>query len=203
MSDWTLDGRFGAEIWRETEGRFVPASVAGRALERGADAALLERLGVRDTLCPHPGPFPNAFRFCPRCGASLGEAPAPDRSAPWSPPFGDAGGLPERDLPLQPDPATMEEIALPPGALALAVAGAPSRLLCCDRSSGWVFAYSRRDADWHRLLRVPPCATLPRWSWAASASHGGIALPTERGPVSVDLLGALDAPVSSVSTGAT
>ncbi|MCQ8279427.1 hypothetical protein NFI95_13355 [Acetobacteraceae bacterium KSS8] len=195
MSDWTLDGRFGQEIWREAEDRFAPVSVAGRTLERPGDAALLDRLGARDTGCAHPAPLPNAFRFCPRCGESLRDAPPPDRSAPWSPPFGDTGGLPERDLPLLPDPGTVEEIGLPPGVVAIAVAGGPSRLLCCDRSSGWVFAFSRRDADWHRLVRVPPAA-LPRWSWSAAAGHGGLALPTERGPVWLDLTMAADTPAT-------
>jgi hypothetical protein len=187
MTAWRLPGRFGDELWQPAATGFASVTIAGDRIPLPATPALLDRIGARHGTCPHPGPYPTAFRHCPDCGARLSSPRSEPPSQSWSPPFGAANGLPTLDEPRRPDPDSRQDIPMPGSAqIALAVAGTPPRLLACDRITGWVHAWSEPDTDWHRLVQLPACA-LPRWSWSAAATPHGLALPTDRGPAWLDL----------------
>ncbi len=194
---WTLPGRFGPERWQREGDRFTVVAVAGDRIVLPTDRVTEARLRGREAACAHPGPFPLAFRFCPECGTALAEAEREPGAEAWSPPFGAADGLPARDEAVEPDPASHEEIAVPPSsALGFAVAGTPPMLLACDRIDGWVRAWSERDRRWIDRVQLPPCTVLPAWSWAAAADRSGLSLPTDRGPAFVGLTAPRRAPVA-------
>ncbi len=195
--EWTLPGRFGPERWHREDGRFTAVTVAGDRITLPTDRVTEGRLRSRDAACLHAGPYPLAFRFCPDCGAPLGEAPEAPGAEAWSPPFGAATGLPACDEAREPDPASHEEVALPPSsALGFAVAGTPPMLLACDRVDGWIRAWSERDGRWIDRVQLPPCTALPAWSWAAAADATGLWLPTDRGPAVIELTAPRRAPVT-------
>lgn len=194
--DWTLAGTFGAETWHRDADRFSRIETGGERIVLPADPVTLDRLRVRAARCPHAGPFPLAFRFCPECGAALADPPSPQVAESWSPPFGSADGLPEIAEPRAPDPAGRQEIVLPASsALSLAVAGTPPMLLACDRVTGMVSAWSERGAAWVERTQVPQCLDLPGWSWSASADAAGLTLPTDRGAAWLDLRAPRTVPV--------
>ena len=196
-AEWTLPGRFGSERWHREGGRFAAVAVAGDAIGLPTDRLTEARLGSRDTACAHPGPYPLAFRFCPDCGTQLAGAPDEPAVESWSPPFGAPNGLPCCDDPREPDPASGEEIAVPPSpALGFVVAGTPPMLLCCDRVGGWIRGWSERARGWIDRVQLPPCTVLPAWSWAAAADGSGVSLPTDRGPAWVALTAPRRTPVT-------
>ena len=195
-SAWSLSGPFGGELWQCHGGRFTSVETAGERIALPTDAVTSDRLRLRGSRCAHPGPFPLAFRFCPECGAALADPPPVPASASWSPPFGAVDGLPEIREPRSPDPSRSEEVPLPDElSLALAVAGTPSMLLACDPDGGQLAAWSEAAASWTPRATVAPCLELPRRSWAASADADGLALPTDGGPVWIDLRRPRGAPV--------
>lgn len=197
--DWALPGPFGIERWHRTADRFTTIDTGKDTIGLPTDPLTLERVRARPSSCAHTGPFPNAFRFCPDCGARLAEPPIVPTTELWSPPFGASDGLPSLDDRRLPDPASHEEIALPvSSAFGFAVAGTPSMLLACDRASGRISGWSESAGQWVSRVQVAGCLELPRWSWAASATSSGIAVPTDRGPVWIDLSRPLTSPVIAV-----
>ena len=186
--DWPLSGPFGAELWQRRDGRFTAVETAGERIALPTDPVTSDRLRLRGPRCAHPGPYPLAFRFCPECGAALAEPPPVPASASWSPPFGAADGLPEVREPRSPDPDGGEEVPIPDEpSLALAVAGTPPMLLACDPGGGRIAAWSEAARSWTLRATMAPCLELPRGCWAASADADGLALPTDGGPVWIDL----------------
>ncbi len=186
--DWTLVGPFGPELWRRRDGRFATVETGGEPIRLPTDPVTSDRLRLRDARCGHTGPFPLAFRFCPECGVPLAEPPPPPVSVPWSPPFGAADGLPEIQEPRAPDPGSGEEVALPEGpSPMLAVAGTPPMLLACEAAGGRIAAWSEGAALWIDRAWIAPCVRLDRRSWAGCADADGLALPTDGGPVWLDL----------------
>ncbi len=194
---WTVLGRFGPERWQREAGRFTAVAVAGDRIDLPTDRVTASRLRIRDAACTHEGSYPSAFRFCPDCGASLAPSPPEPGSESWSPPFGAATGLPTRDEGGEPDPASHQEIELPPSAASgFAVAGTPPMLLACDRIGGWVRAWSEDAGRWIDRAQLPPCLALPPWSWAAAADASGLSLPTDRGPAFIALTAPRRTPVT-------
>ena len=186
--DWAMLGVFGPERWHRDGQRFNRVTVGEERIDLPTDRLTLDRLRVRASACVHSGPFPLAFRFCPACGTTLSEAPAQPVAEHWSPPFGAPDGLPSLDDPREPDPDSHEEIPVPPSAaIGFAVAGTPPMLLACDRVTGWISGWSERARAWIERVQVPACLGLPGPGWAASATSAGLALPTDRSPVFVDL----------------
>ncbi|WP_419729155.1 hypothetical protein [Lichenicola sp.] len=195
--DWALPGPFGIERWHRIGTRFSTLDTGRDTIALPTDAVTIERLAARTSGCAHPGPFPNAFRFCPDCGARLSDPPVGAAAELWSPPFGAPDGLPSLDERRLPDAATHQEIEAPASAaLGFAVAGTPPMLLACDRASGWISAWSEVDRHWIRRVQISACLALPGWSWSASATARGLALPTDRGPAWIDLTRPLSAPVT-------
>lgn len=198
--DWTLTGAFGAERWHRTGNRFTTLVIGNDTIGLPTDPLTLERVRARTSGCAHPGPFPNAFRFCVECGVRLSDPPGAPAAEAWSPPFGASDGLPSLDDRRLPDPASHEEIAVPASpALGFAVSGTPPMLLACDRASGRISGWSEQARQWISRVQVPGCLDLPRWSWAASATSTGIALPTDRGPVWIDLSRPLSSPIVTMN----
>ncbi len=185
---WSLSGPFGDELWQREGGRFTSVETGGERIALPTDPVTSDRLRLRGSRCAHPGPFPVAFRFCPDCGAALAEAPRVPASASWSPPFGAVDGLPEIREPRSPDPDSGEEVPLPDApSPVLAVAGTPPMLLACDPGGGRIAAWSEGAASWTLRAAIAPCGALPRRSWAASANADGLAVPTDGGPIWIDL----------------
>ncbi|MGI4748754.1 MAG: hypothetical protein ACRYGI_16430 [Janthinobacterium lividum] len=198
--DWALPGPFGIERWHRTGNRFTTVDTGNDTIGLPTDALTLERLRVKTPACVHAGPFPNAFRFCPDCGTRVSDAPVVPTAEVWSPPFGASDGLPSLDDRRLPDPSSHEEIAVPASpALGFAVAGTPPMLLACDRASGRISGWSESTGQWIGRVQVAGCLDLPRWSWAASATLAGIAMPTDRGPVWIDLSRPLAVPVVAMN----
>ena len=195
--EWALPGPFGIERWHRIGARFTTLVTGSDTIALPTDALTVGRLQARASSCAHAGPFPNAFRFCPECGARLSDAPGVPAAELWSPPFGAPDGLPSLDDRRLPDASSQEEIEAPASsALGFAVAGTPPMLLACDRATGWVSAWSEADRTWVRRVQIAACLELPPWSWSASASARGLALPTDRGPVWIDCTRPLSAPVT-------
>ncbi len=191
---WELPGPDGTESWVREDGRFTTVRVGQKRLHLAEPSFDADQLRLRRSRCPHPGPWPNAFVFCPDCGARLEEAPNPDASAGWPRRAAPTRGLPVLGQTLQPLVETRRDEAMPAAAaLVFVVAGSPPHLFAFDLRSGWLRARREEDRAWMDLQRLAP-AGLPRWSWAAAVLGGtgargqgpqGFVLPTVQGPVLV------------------
>lgn len=199
---WELPGPTGPESWLRENGHFTTVRIGQKRLRLAESSFDADQLCLRTSRCPHPGPWPNAFVFCPECGTRLEKPTDLDAIAGWSPRAAAMGGLPVLGEALRPVVESRREEAMPASAsLAFIVAGTPPHLFAFDLRSGWLRARREADQTWIDLQRLPP-AGLPRWSWVAAALSGtltgagtgagteeqrltGFALPTAQGPVLV------------------
>ncbi len=191
---WELDGPYGRERWFGQPGRYDQVLLWNDPVSLDPKEGELHLLRARGANCTHPGPWPFAFRHCPLCGTPLQDPQAAADDQVWSSPGNAASGLPSPACRGVPDPAARADLAMPgPSRLDILVAGTPARLLALDQTTGTLWGWLHGVVDtfdggrWRELGQVPPCANLPRWSWAAAASGAGLALPGDAGPVWVAL----------------
>ncbi len=191
---WELAGPYGPERWLGQPGAFEQVLLAGERVSLDPMDGELHVLRPRGSNCPHPGPWPFGFGFCPLCGTALPPPPPAREAQPWSSPANAASGLPAACARGTPDPLRRAELAMPgPSRLDFFVAGAPSRLLALDQTTGrlhvWVEGWSDafEGGGWRALADLPGAADLPRWSWSVAAFADGVAVPGAAGPLWVSL----------------
>ena len=187
---WDLDGPYGRERWSGPPGAFTAVLLDGAPVSLNPADGELHLLRPRAAACAHPGPWPFAFGFCPRCGTPL--QPPPPARAPeaWSSPGNSASGQPAPACTGTPDPLRRAELPMPgPGRMDFVVAGTPPGLLALDGTTGRLHGWVDGPDDpfeggrWRELAVLPAAMALPRWSWAAAAFAMGVALPGAAGPV--------------------
>ena len=191
---WELDGPYGRERWFGQPGRYEQVLLWNDPVSLDPKDGELHLLRARGSNCPHPGPWPFAFRHCPLCGTPLAEPQAAAVEQLWSSPGNGASGLPSPACTGVPDPASRTELAMPgPSRMDFFVAGTPARLLAFDQTTGTLWGWVHGLAGvfeagrWRELGQAPASVNLPRWSWAAAAFGAGVALPGDGGPVWVAL----------------
>ncbi len=191
---WELAGPYGPERWLGQPGAYEQVFLAGERISLDPGDGELHLLRPRGSNCPHPGPWPFAFGFCPECGAAL-PPPPPEREAQaWSSPANAASGLPVAVARGTPDPLRRAELPMPgPSRLDFFVAGTPSRLLALDQTTARLHLWVEGPSDafeggrWRALADLPGAAALPRWSWSVAAFADGVAIPGGSGPLWVSL----------------
>jgi hypothetical protein len=201
---WELDGPYGPEQWFGQPGGYEQVLLAGEPVSLDPKDGELPLLRARGADCPHPGPWPFGFEFCPKCGVALQPAPPAPQAETWSSPANGASGLP---LPVSagtPDPSQRADFPMPgPSRMDFFVAGTPPRLLAFDQTTGQLHVWSDgmpdafEDGRWRKPIQLPAAVSLPRWSWGVGAFAGGFAMPGDNGPLWVALLPQLGRPIAA------
>lgn len=201
---WDLDGPYGPERWFGQPGQYERVLLAGEPVSLDPADGELHLLRARGANCAHPGPWPFAFRFCPKCGTAL-QPPAAARGMEiWSSPGNAASGQPAPASTGTPDSLQRTELPMPgPSRLDFVVAGTPPRLLAFDQTTGRLHAWREGPSSvfeggrWRELATLPASVNLPRWSWAAAAFGAGFALPGDGGPLWVSLSAKSAVPIAA------
>lgn len=187
---WELAGPYGAERWVGELGSFEAVLLDDLPISLDPRDDELKFIRARGATCEHAGPWPYAFRFCPRCGNSLTAPLAEPPAETWSSPANAARGLPPPSCRGTPDPLRRSQLPMPgPSKLDFFVAGTPPRLLALDQTTGRLYSWKDTQSNtfeeqrWVELALLPDGWELPRWSWSAAASAEGVILPMSSGPI--------------------